>query len=194
MATGYTSDIAKDQTFEDFVMSCARAFLIEMRDATPRAEIPDTIEPDTEWHEGELEKHRTQLKGYQTVSLDTAAMMCKDVYLASAKDAKHRRNDTAALRCKYEAMLLEVESWTPPTPEHCGLRDLMIEQIESSIKFDCSATNWLPEELPEPAEWLAEKIEYETHEIAYHEQKITEEIDRAKQRNAWVAALKRSLE
>ena len=47
MPTGFTCDIKDGITFERFALNCARAFgaLINMRDDSLDAEIPDEIKP-----------------------------------------------------------------------------------------------------------------------------------------------------
>lgn len=36
-------------------------------------------------------------------------------------------------------MLDQVQLWQPPTDDHMGLKEFMIQQIEESIKFDCAS-------------------------------------------------------
>ena len=49
MPTGYTAAIAKDITFNDFVMQCAKAMLIMMRDEPANAPIPERFEPGSHY-------------------------------------------------------------------------------------------------------------------------------------------------
>ena len=60
MPTGYTATLMeKGQTFQEFIMGCARAFgaLIEMRDSPNDAPIPDKFEP-SDYHAKRLIESR----------------------------------------------------------------------------------------------------------------------------------------
>jgi hypothetical protein len=58
MPTGYTAKLVESgQTFEEFVLTCARAFgaLIELRDEPLDAPIPETLEPHSYYAEAVVE-------------------------------------------------------------------------------------------------------------------------------------------
>lgn len=73
MPTGYTAKLhnGEEQTFPEFVMSCARAFgaLITMRDDPADAEIPDEFKP-SDYHVRELEKARERLSEVEGWTFD----------------------------------------------------------------------------------------------------------------------------
>jgi hypothetical protein len=67
----------------------------------------------------------------------------------------------------------------------------MVEQIEGSIKFDCS-----PHSLPEPVRpqfWHEQAIAAAKSSIAYYAKSNQEELERTKGRNDWVKALSASV-
>ena len=52
----------------------------------------------------------------------------RDTYLADQKAAAVRLND----------MLTQVRAWTPPTTDHAGLKDFMIQQLTVSMPGECA--------------------------------------------------------
>ena len=43
---------------------------------------------------------------------------------------------SAAIKTRYDAMESQVLAWEPPTPDHQGLKNFMLNQIVDSRKFD----------------------------------------------------------
>ncbi len=64
MPTGYTADIAKGITFQQYAWSCARAFgaLVMMRDEPSDAPIPEAFTP-SDYHVKALAEARAKLAG-----------------------------------------------------------------------------------------------------------------------------------
>jgi hypothetical protein len=114
----------------------------------------------------------------------------------SAAMARHheRANERAALKEKYQAMLNEAKAWTPPTPDHQGLKDFMVKQIEESIKWDCDDSLATVPICQSSEQWFASAIAKAGRDIIYHTEKNQEEIDRTNGRNKWVRDLRQSLE
>jgi hypothetical protein len=185
MPTGYTADIAKGITFNSFAWSCARAFgaLIMMRDSASDAPIPERFEP-SDWNAKELANAKDRLATLQVMSRDDAAANAKAEYDAAVKSHRERLAEKQDLSDKYYAMLAEAVKWEPPTPEHQGLKDFMVEQIHQSIDWDCS-TKYMEAPLLLPTEaWLETQIAKAKHDVEYHEHQHAEEVERAEGRNA----------
>lgn len=193
MPSGYTEMISRGVSFQEFALGCARAFgaTISMRDDPPDAPIPDEFEP-SDYHLKKIEDAKARLYDLQRMTPDeirTAAEKAGRELVAYWTGSNDRK---AELRAKYEAMLAEVESWTPPTPEHEGMKKFMRDQITESIRWDCSSSG-APEPKDAPA-WHAEQIALAERDIAYHTKEHAEEVERCRQRTEWVRALRRSLE
>jgi hypothetical protein len=198
MPTGYTAAIKDGITFEKFALDCARAFgaLVTMRDDPWDAPIPDRIEP-SDYHQKKLEETHSEIDRVSAMSLAELA----DTAVADFRNELQTYQDYIAkeadLLVKYESMLEKVQEWTPPTSEHTGLKDFMLEQITSSIEFDCGSSYWyeqiakLREQTPE--EWKESRLAKLHKDLAYHEDEHRKEIERASQRTAWIRALKISL-
>jgi hypothetical protein len=196
MPTGYTDTLyrGEPQTFPEFASECARNFgaLIELRDS-PEAPIPESFGP-TPYHRDKLEEAEQDRRRWQEMSDEQVA---EDLRRTQAEAAAHRQRiiDTATEReARYRAMLSEVEAWTPPTSEHQGLKDFMIQQLTESISFDCSTT-YLPEPPPDDIEaWRRNRLDHAGKGIIFHAKQYAEECERADNRTAWVQALKNSLD
>lgn len=196
MPTGYTAPIRDGMTFEAFVMNCARAFgaLIELRDDMT-APIPDAFQP-SEYHATALEQAKKDLAVLDTMTVAEArrraVQECSDAKDAARESVAKQEAD----RAKYDAMLVSVRAWTPPTKNHEGLKTFMVQQIEESIKFDCESS-WAAQELRrEPlsgAAWKEQKREQLTRDVAYHQEHHEDDVRRAAERTAWVRALRDSL-
>jgi NADH:ubiquinone oxidoreductase subunit len=195
MPTGYTAEIKDGIEFEKFVLQCARAFgaLITMRDDPTSAPIPDEFKPQ-EWNKEKLEKAVKRLSELRPMSLDDARAEAKKEYDKALEHHLGYLKEKADLKVKYEDMLAKVREWQPPTPDHQGLKDFMIEQITGSIDFDCS-TDYMSTPMLQSAEaWLSSAIERAVRDVQYHTREWAAEVGRCRSRTAWVRALKKSLE
>jgi hypothetical protein len=192
MPTGYTSTIKDDTTFAEFAMTCARAFgaLVTMREADQDAEIPEEFAVDAYYSE----QHKVALARLSELETMTAAQ--KDAaadraFGLSMKDWRASKAESDALRARYQRMLDMAREWKPPTKDHVGLADFIVEQIESSIKFDCH-------ESPAPSrqtgkQWHDKQLASAKWDLEYSAKHYAEEVARVKSRNKWIRDLRNSL-
>lgn len=195
MPTGYTSKLyeGEDQTFPEFALACARAFgaLILMRDDPPDAEIPDEFTPST-YHVdrlAEAEARLAEVKGWDDARAEREHRAAAQAF--AQRDADERAKADART-ARYEAMLAQVEEWSPPTTEHVGMKDFMRDQLTESIRFDSYSGPYgsVP---PTPEAYRADEIARAERDIRYHTKEHAKEVQRAAERSAWVAALRGSL-
>jgi len=195
MPTGYTAAVADGISFEQFVMGCARAMgaLVMMRDEPSDAPIPERFEP-SKYNAVKLAEARTKLDRLDGMTLEQRAAEAKEHYVGAMKRWSERAAERHEQRCHYEAMLRKVRDWVPPSNEHSGFKDFMIEQLTQSIDFDCGGT-WdkEPEELSGDA-WLGQQVREAQRNVEYHTKANAEEIERTESRNKWIADLRTSLE
>ncbi len=198
MPTGYTAAIADGITFQQFALSCARAFgaLIMMRDDPSDAPIPESFEPSNHHVEG-LAKAKRRLEALYAMTseereLATRAHIAEQTAYHSAEIAKNE-----ALAAKYRDMLDCVLAWEAPSKDHDGLKRFMVEQITESIGFDCNSAyheNLLAEIGSLTAEeWLGKEVRSAQWEVEYHEKGQREELERVGGRNLWIQQLRESL-
>lgn len=198
MPTGYTADVAdgKVADFPTFALRCARAFgaLIEMRDAPMNAPIPDEFEPSTYYADqiAKLEQELAEL-------CDLTPLQAADRQMAEYQEAirgwRQRRKDRDERRVRYEKMRADVQAWTPPTPEHEGMKAFMLEQLDESIKWDCSHKYDDRPRKPDPStsDWLDESVERVRQRLADARESAQREAERIASRNEWVRSLRESL-
>lgn len=191
MPTGYTADIKDGISFEQFIMGCARNFgaLISLRDEPRDAPIPDVFEP-SEHHSKKLVEAQARLDELKSLNFREIELKATE-WNASEKERIDKLNrESDELKSSYQSMLEKAEHWQPPTGEHQGLKDFMIQQITSSIQFDCHKYSF--QQLT-PNEWYAKEIESAEWNVNYHtKEKAAEEV-RCEQRSKWVQELKASI-
>ena len=203
MATGYTHPVAdgKVTTLKDFALSCARGMgaLITMRDEPNDAEIPDSFEPDPHYLESMAEAKK---------ELDNAIAMDDEAKLKAWREHKAdvadrteevlREGDTK--RERYLAMIKRVDGWKPPTDDHKGLKNFMLEQLHESMKFDCRAEARVKEDIigiykvfDTAEDWYLDHLHKCIERFKNRQEHYDEEVDRCRSRTEWIQALKASL-
>lgn len=195
MATGYTANVAdgKLTEFPAFAMQCARAFgaLVMMRDDAADAAIPEVFEPDTKYHDEALATAKRDMAAFGEMG-NAACIALRDAEHEQAVESWRKSNmDRVATRERYEAMLTKVHNWVPPTKDHDGMKAFMVEQLETSIKFDCYESE--APKLQMLSDWRANREEQLTRDINYHTEHRQKEIERAASRTKWLRDLRASL-
>jgi hypothetical protein len=199
MPTGYTAKLAEgEQSFRDFVLTCARAFgaCIDLRDSPLDAPIPE---------EFKASPHYQEAQNNAVAELDRLTAMTDDERRAYGEKQKAERVAScrkyiakeAAQRKRYEGMVGQVQAWVPPSSEHENLKEFMLEQLQSSIKFDCSSSYWAERltsaESADPLSLYQEAVDSAKSSVGYYEKHIEEEKKRADGNTNWVRQLRESL-
>lgn len=196
MPTGYTSRIADGIEFKDFVMQCARAFgaLVTMRDDPFDAPVPDEFKPSS-YEKSMIDRNIDRKLQLQTMTDEEAEIESQKQYEKEKASNQKYIDDHKILKLKYELMLEKVRAWTPPTKDHEELKRFMTEQIQSSIRGDCDISYWEGKTIYKMSgkDWRERELNEAVENIAYYNKKYAEELERCKQRTAWVRALKESL-
>jgi hypothetical protein len=194
MPTGYTHSISEGISFEKFTLNCAKAFgaLISIRDEPSDAPIPTEIKP-SDYNLKALKKAQADLKKYESMKLSEAKLLCQKQYDDELKRIQESELKNAKLKTDYELMLSKVKKWIPPTPEHEGLKKFMIEQIETSIQWDCGHERSKPKK-QSPEQWLFAKKKQAINDIDYHTKGHNEEVQRCAERTKWIQDLIKSLD
>ena len=196
MPTGYTDQIKNDIAFDEFVWTCARGMgaLIMMRDAPHGAPIPERFEPSS-YSQDRISEAKVTLNSLEAMSegQTNAAAITEFETAKEYRETSISKNN--ALRLKYEEMLHHVMHWVPPTSDHMGLKEFMVEQINSSIKFDCNNSYYEDQKITllTGSEWRDAAVMKAKKDLAYHESDHKKEVERTEDRNDWLSALRRSL-
>lgn len=194
MPTGYTAELCeKDVPFEKFALDCARAFgaLILMRDEPKDAKIPDKFEPN-DYNAKALAKAKKELSALKAMTLDVAKQSAADEHRKAVREYDKHVSEVKATANRLHAMRSKVADWTPPSPDHQGLKDFMIEQIDTTLKHDGRVWRDVPVLMSGKA-WLESNIEAAERSVQYHMEEARKEVERAEGRTLWVKQLRASL-
>lgn len=196
MPTGFTAPLYEGQeiSFEEFVLRCSRAMdaTVMLRDH-PSDVLPtedNVLEGD--WDEGELDRLKSTLEAFEELD-DEGWRREAETQNAEARAAYEKTvRETEELRTRYLQMGAKVEAWQPPTEDHQGLKDFILEQITRSIDFDCGYTPNKPEPVTGPQHREATLARLRDG-IARAEKRIAEKAERNHGRAEWVRQLRESL-
>ncbi len=195
MPTGYTADVASGEVADlrTFALRCARAFgaTIMQRD-NPTDELPKHREPHLDYHREAIAKAEATLTALSEMD-EEAVRAAMDAERRTVEESNARyKAENEEKRSRYDAMLREVRAWEPPSGEHDGLKGFMVEQLTSSIDFDCGDYSQPVRELT-PSAWKLAKREKAVKDVRYHTEEIEKEIARCNEANAWIDTLYASL-
>lgn len=203
MPTGYTAGILDGTitTFPQFAKLCMRAFgaTIHLRDES----LDHEYEPRTpsDYHQKEIAKAKQLLIDAEKLTDDEIVDTRKKQLEDSKKYHLEAIEKAKKSNVQMNKILSDVRKWQPPTPDHTGFKDFMIEQIEKTIDFDCE-TDYHDKGLIEietelltinASEIRNQMIEQAKKDLAYHNAENLKEIQRCEQSNNWVSDLLGSL-
>jgi len=194
MPTGYTADIAKGITFEQYIWSCARAFgaLVMMREERSDAPIPQRFEP-SDYNANKLAALRAERERIVSMTNVQADEEATRLYADAKRVHEERVQAKRDLRAAYLTMRARASAWEPPSEDHRGLKDFMVEQIDLSIDGDCSEKYMTVPSLLTGSEWRHERLTQIDHDIQYHHDENAKEVARTETRNVWLLALRASV-
>ena len=136
MPTGYTSIIGDGATFKEFLLKCATAFYGGREGDVVLAKEPRS--DMVEYYRDEVKVHEERLIKLQNTS--DKDLIREEVARKKTELANHKKyiKEMLALKKKYEKMLKQVQKWVLPDPLHKEFKEFMIQQIQDSIRWDCS--------------------------------------------------------
>lgn len=203
MPTGYTAGIlnGETKTFEQFAILCIRAFgaAIHMRDES--LDTKYTPRKLNEYYIESVEESKKDLQDFLLKSDD-------EILSNELKEIEEKRKyyeekivETKKNLKQLKSILKSVKNWEPPTTDHFEFKNFMIEQLESTIKWDGDYQYYIDEvkRLDERKEKLnidtlkQEQIESLHNDIAYSEKRLQEELQSINNSNQWVETLLTSL-
>jgi len=194
MPTGYTSELCdREMTFEEFVWRLARGMgaFVMMRDDRLDAKIPEKFEP-SDWNAKALKEAEDKLLKIRDMTTEEANAAALEEYHTLKASFEESNKKTAVVRDRLLRMRSKVADWNPPTHDHEGLKRFMLEQLDSTIRFDGDSYMKMPEKLIGIV-WKARKLGGIKHDIEYHTKAHLEEVERTESRNRWIADLRSSV-
>jgi hypothetical protein len=198
MPTGYTADLydGKEVSLRDFILRCSRAMgaAVLLRDSDMDVvPTPENVSGGGGYAERRLVEAKQELERWKNLKGPELLASTEAFNLKQRESREKAEAETVMRREAYEGMIVQVEAWEPPTPDHVGFKDFMLEQLRNSLEFDCHAIDgrWYQEYLPGDLRDM--KIGNLTTEIERLEHDVVEEREREEGRRAWVQALYDSL-
>lgn len=197
MPTGYIAQIIEKEgfTFNQFAMTCARAFgaCVEMRDDPMDAPIPEEFKPSGYSKHKAVEARAavSQLIAMSEEEQRNFGIKAKCERITMFVGMMARDEEENA---KLGAIEKEVLAWVPPTEDHVEFKHFMLDQIKIS-KHDLDywrgeierAEEALPEDMYKAA------VEKAVNDVDYHEKEEQADIERSRSRTQWMKQLRESL-
>lgn len=196
----YDAETGDEVTFVDYALGCSRAFgaLIMLRDHDQDLEstkryIREETYAGSMWNRGDLARAETELRRLKAMT-DEEVMRKQRAERREAKEAAvQAESRRLELEKRYNAMLVAVRAYEPPTPDHVGFKEFMEQQLVQSLEFDCRPYSWPVPELVDAGVWRTRKLAEVRKRISSVQQRLAEEEAREASRKAWVDALVESL-
>lgn len=193
MPTGYTDPVRKGEVTDlrTFIEMCAHAVIPALYQQSMTTPIPTSVASETDKYDRvmnlrkELDQYKLQLQDYRLWSYADAAADQDRAFHESMKHWKDSEAKRIADLARYESMLAQVKAWTVTAPIQ-GLKDFMIEQLESSIKFDCTPSEWGKPVFRTPDEHRAYKIDGVKKSIEHATRNLNDELERRERNQAWL--------
>ena len=196
MPTGYTAGILDGtiETFEQFAKTCMRAMgaCAHLRDEPLSA--PYKIRKPGDYHSNEIKKAQQELSQLNNISDKDLIEKTRHELQESLNRYKTMKYERKKNRIKVIDMIKAVNAWNPPTSEHDGVKDFMLEQLKQTLEFDFSST-WVDEEIDKSEMILAmlngkqireEKQKKLEADLVYHKRELADETKRCNDANKWV--------
>jgi hypothetical protein len=204
MPTGYTAGIEDGsiKTFQDFAKHCVRAFgaSIHMRDE-PLTKPYEPRMPEPFYME-KLQEIAKEIDSVNEMTDEDLLNNVKNDLLESKKYYNKSVKKAMLYKTRLNKILKEVEKYTPPTPDHEGIKKFMAEQIESTIKWDCN-TDYYTKEVRkidkqlnnlDAVEVRKSKLEELHKDLEYYTKRYNEDVETCKNANEWAEKFFKSIE
>lgn len=196
MPTGYTDKLYRDesQTFTEFALRCARGMGACIMQRDDPCDIPPRKQKASDYNQRRLVEARNELERLSEMTPQQANEEASAERETKLKERERHNREALELLARYQQMMIAVEHWDPPSTDHVGMKEFMIEQLQTSINFDCSTGDW-PKIPPVMSgeEWRQAQIQKVLHDIDYHTRENLKEIKRTESRNRWIQQLYDSL-
>jgi hypothetical protein len=197
MPTGYTAELMeKGQDFNNFALCCARAFgaCIELRDDSfgpaPR-KIPRS---KNTYHQDALKRALAESAEFAEMSKKDKNAWAKETKAEAIESAEKSLERQKQENKRLAEMEAEVDAWNPPTADHQGLKDFMLQQIDVSkhdMKYPIESLQSAKKKTL--AEYIADRVEAIRWGIEYHEEHLHDDEEREDSRDTWLNELYVSL-
>lgn len=196
MPTGYTHGVETGEItdFREYALRCARNFgaCIMLRDEPLSSEIPEFKPSD--YYADSLAEASRELAEFLAMNESERRVLHAMEQAKNAERAAEGIADAKLKRDRYEAMLEKARAFRSPSDHHDSYAKFLVDQLTSSIEFDCSTDYWDSLAKPVPFElWEKKKLETLHNSVSWRAKENLDEINRTRERNEWVRKLKEAL-
>lgn len=195
MSTGYTAGIlnGKIKSFKQFATQCIRAFggAIHMRDDDWDAPYrPDKV---SDHYPNLIKEINKKIEKLNNMSDKELIRLRKKELIEQKKRYQEYVEERMEARLKLNRFLDDAKKYTPPTPEHEGIKNFMIEQLTDTIGWDGDPSYYEKQigeldkilENLDPVEIKNELMEDYLQDLERNKKHLAEEEARVNQRNEW---------
>lgn len=196
MPTGYTATLMEEgQSFRDFALLCTRAMgaTIMMRDEPLSTPIP-RFEPSP-YYAKQIETSNRSLRELEAMDVDQQSEYGRTEQKSQIESLEKSLARVRDQNARLLDMEQKVAGWVPPTKEHVGLKHFMLQQIETSKDDEqYYLSNLDSAKEVAPVKVYADAVAAAKSQIEYYKKQQEREVKQTAERNAWVDALRGSLQ
>lgn len=191
MPSYYTNGVGRGEvTFAQFAERCTREYRERM------GFCDSSMANEEAKRDAHLKECQLAIQRYDSIlgwSETEADQLAQQAYQNQIKNHRDTLANLAAHREHYQAMLTEVQAWTPPTEDHEWLKAFMTDALEKSIEADCTIAH-----VAEPihltgAQYKQQMLMESLREIKHYSEEVAAAIKRVQAGTDWFEALYRSL-
>lgn len=186
--TGYTAGVhdGKVTTLKEFAEVCIHAFIPDHW-----VVVPDVVEANNSYNDDHIRKILEEISSLEKLTPDQISAQNKSDY-------EYRLslfNERPALEAKprYEAMLALVDEYGVPDPTLSSFAAFMVEQLKTSMDFDCSPLFETPPVEETDKDWFVGKMGFLERSLEFYRDKKERLLKSAADATAFVQAWKKSL-
>lgn len=205
MPTGYTAGILDGEIkdFKQFARLCMRNFgaTIHMRDDPFTPQYEYTPRQPSEYHLKAIQEANKLVTESQTLSDEEIIATRKAELLKNKMYHQEAISKDEKNALVLQSFLDEAKKYLPPTEQHTGIKEFMVQQLTETIRFDCD-TAYHTEKLLEIEKELStlnakeirlSMLEKATKDLRYHQDEYNKDVKRCNDSNLWVQQFINSL-
>lgn len=198
MPSALTSNIydGSDMTLRKFALTCVTqlgAGYVATNQGTremPLYEAP--VIPLCDYHEKKIEEAKKELSKWIEISKgpEEVDRLYAEYVEETEKNNKKLKKRVGEMSERYKTMIEKVESWNV-SERYLSLKELMLEQLNDSLDFDCYYHEFkvVPKD-----EFVKTKIESARKLVAYHTKEWEKELKRNRENNEYLKGLYEEIE
>ncbi|OGT57495.1 MAG: hypothetical protein A3E01_08125 [Gammaproteobacteria bacterium RIFCSPHIGHO2_12_FULL_63_22] len=185
----------KGQDFRAFTLTCARAFVACVMQRDEPVAAPPEKQAPSNYSATRMAETMTELARLNDMTSDERFAFGQDRKTKALTSAAEHLQREKEQNQRIEEMMEQVVAWKPPSTDHSGLKDFMIEQLTIS-RHDLKYANQSLTEATKKSgrDYFDEAFVQAQHGIEYHRKEVSKEHERTEGRNRWIEQLYTSLD